>query len=78
MAALLSAMLNRFHHHIVDQETHRRYSVWDLLESVRAVRDARTTELFLWHADCGTAASPRVEWAAVGGRVAVRRRGLWE
>jgi hypothetical protein len=39
MAALLQHMLYRFHYHIVDPETQTRYSMWDLLESVRAVRD---------------------------------------
>lgn len=39
MTALVSNMLYQFHYIIVDPATRVRYSVWDLLESVRAVRD---------------------------------------
>lgn len=39
LAALINDMLYAFHHRIVDQATRQRYSVWELLESVRAVRD---------------------------------------
>lgn len=39
MGSLLSNMLYRFHYDIVDEGSGQRYSVWDLLESVRAVRD---------------------------------------
>jgi len=39
MANLLQNMLYRFHYGIVDHASGQRYSVWGLLESVRAVRD---------------------------------------
>jgi hypothetical protein len=39
MASLLHNVLYRFHYGIVDERSGQRYSVWELLESVRAVRD---------------------------------------
>ncbi|KAL1408230.1 hypothetical protein Q8F55_005036 [Vanrija albida] len=39
LASLITDMLYAFHHRIVDQATRQRYPVWELLESVRAVRD---------------------------------------
>lgn len=39
MERLASQMLYLFHYHIVDENTRVRYSVWDLLESVRAIRE---------------------------------------
>lgn len=43
MNHLVANVLHQFHFIIVDPATRSRYSVWDLLESVRAVRDVSAT-----------------------------------
>lgn len=39
IADLVADMLHAFHYRIFDQASQARYSIWELLESVRAIRD---------------------------------------
>lgn len=39
IASLTHNVLYRFHYGIVDERTGQRYSTWELLEGVRAIRD---------------------------------------